>query len=204
MKNLAIFGLGNPGEKYQQNRHNIGFLVLNQLAQQESWKIDTKLESTIISLPYYKGGPGRVITKKSKSLFLSKPTTFMNNSGQAISKVMKYYDIPKEDILIIHDDLDLPFGSIRFSKDSGPAGHNGVKSIIEHLGTQDFTRLRIGIANEIYSKQNIPSEKFVLENFNSEEKTALKENLLQEISKAIEFYIENGYEKTKSEFSIKK
>ncbi len=196
MKKIAIFGLGNPGEKYTNNRHNVGFLFLDTLANQDNWKTDTKLEAEICEL---------VIA--DTKVILAKPTTFMNNSGRAISKVMNYFDIPKEDILVIHDDLDLPFGSIRFSKDSGPAGHNGIKSIIEYLGTQEFTRLRIGIANEIYTEQNIPSEKFVLENFNKEElgfiDSEKKElpRLSEKISDAVLFYIENGFDKTKDEYN---
>ena len=222
MKKIAIFGLGNPGEKYTQNRHNIGFLILDYLAQQEKWSEENKLEAEIATLklplplkegteergykklksnflPLFEGGLRGISQKNQKSLLLVKPTTFMNNSGQAVSKVMNYFNIPKEDVLVIQDDIDLPFGSIRFSKDSGPAGHNGIKSIIEHLGTQDFVRLRIGIANALYEKQNIPSEKFVLANFDSEEKTALEKSLLEEISKAIDFYIENGFEKTREQ-----
>jgi len=190
MKKIVIYGLGNPGEKYTQNRHNIGFITLNLLANQNNWKTNTKLESEICE----------IIINNTK-VILVKPTTFMNNSGRAVLKVMNYYDISREEILIIHDDLDFPFGSIRFSKDSRSAGHNGIKSIIEYLGDQDFTRLRIGIANKLYMEQKILSEKFVLENFNSEEKISL-ENLFQEISKAVEYYIKNGFEETKNRYNI--
>jgi len=219
MKKIAIIGLGNPEEKYQQNRHNAGFLILDYFLNQnenssnnsptpcgrglgggvaETWKKNTKLEAEITEFPrpLWEGVGGRGYEK----IILVKPETFMNNSGRSVSKIMNYFDIPKEDILVIQDDLDLPFGSIRFSKDSGSAGHNGIKSIIESLGTQDFSRLRIGVANELYTTQKIPSEKFVLENFNSEEKKLL-ENISGEISEAIHFYLEHGFEKTKNKYN---
>nr|MDA3815567.1 aminoacyl-tRNA hydrolase [Patescibacteria group bacterium] len=192
LKKLAIFGLGNPGEKYTNTRHNTGSSFLNFLASLNEceWSDEREFESEICEIVF-----------NNLKLILVKPVYFMNNSGQAVSKVMNYFDIPKEDILIIHDDLDIPFGTIRFSKDSGSAGHNGIKSIIKHLGTQDFIRLRVGISNRTYLIQNIiPPEKFVLGRFNSEEKTAL-ENLFQEISKAVNFYIENGFEETKNKYN---
>ena len=220
MKKIAIIGLGNPGEKYQQNRHNAGFLILDYLLNQKEnssndnpsapcgrgldkeiagkWKVDAKLEAKIVEISHSlrEGVAGEGCEK----IILAKPETFMNNSGRSVSKIMNYFDISKEDILVIQDDLDLPFGSIRFSKDSGPAGHNGIKSIIESLGTQDFSRLRIGVANELYTTQKIPSEKFILENFNSDEKKLL-ENISGEISEAIHFYLEHGFEKTKNKYN---
>lgn len=226
MKKIAIIGLGNPGEKYQQNRHNAGFLILDYFLNQnenssnnspapcgrglrggvaENWGKNTKLEAKIaeVSHSLQEGVVGEGYGK----IILAKPNTFMNNSGRAVSKIMDYFDIPKEDILVIQDDLDLPFGSIRFSKDSGSAGHKGIKSIIESLGTQDFSRLRVGIANEIYTQQNIPSEKFVLENFNKKEEEFLdpekKElaKLSEKISEAVCFFVENGFEETKNKYN---
>ena len=203
MKKIAIFGLGNPDEKYNLNRHNIGFIIIDQLnsmifsEENEKFELNKKLEGHI----------RKDIIHKDKKIILAKPLTFMNNSGSSVLKVMKYYNIPEDNILIIHDDLDLPFGSIRFSKNSGPAGLNGIKSLIDYLGNQNFARLRIGIANRIYKQNNPPSEKFVLENFSQKEMQFLdsekNENgeLSREISKAILFYIENGFDETKIRYN---
>lgn len=197
----ALFGLGNPGEKYKHNRHNIGYIVLEQFASsvfdEENCSTNKKLEACI----YNK------INHPGKDLILAKPATFMNNSGRSVEKTISYYRIKIKNILIVHDDIDIPFGEIRFSKNAGPGGHNGIKSIIEHLGTKDFARLRVGIANNNYQSRSIPSEKFVLENFNKKEQEFLglgkgeSISLAKKISEAMLFYIDNGFEKTKDKYN---
>lgn len=131
MKRLIV-GLGNPGPKYAKTRHNIGWIVIDQLAHELglSFKPNSRHEAELAAGP-------RVI--------LAKPLTFMNNSGRAVARVARYFAVQPENITIIYDDLDLPLGTIRRRKTGSSGGHNGMKSIIDHLGTQDIARVRIGI-----------------------------------------------------------
>lgn len=168
-----VVGLGNPGEQYKNTRHNIGWLFLDNLLEEVKWRENKKWEASI-----YEDGDFLYI----------KPLTFMNNSGQAVRKVLDYYKLlPKNfgiinkkdsdlrDILIvIQDDLDIDFGNVKIATESTSAGHRGIQSIINHLKTKKFTRVRIGIKNELL-RTRIPVEKFVLQPFNHEEKERLKE-----------------------------
>lgn len=157
-KNMHLFiGLGNPDEKYQYTRHNAGFMVLDALAKELSlvWKFNKKFSAELA-------------TDHANDRILVKPQTYMNNSGLAIRKIIDYYAISLENILVIHDDLDIELGKYKISFGSRSAGHNGVQSIIDHLGTKDFKRLRIGI--KTVEKEKIPTEKFVLEKFSKEER----------------------------------
>ena len=141
-----IVGLGNPGKKYLLTPHNIGWIVADALALQwaVSWQSKKKFSSEIASI-------------EQKNILLVKPLTYMNLSGQAVKSLINYYRLdPSEDLLVIHDDIDLPFLSLRFQKNRGPAGHNGLKSINTELGTQDYTRLRIGMKKkEITESSNL-------------------------------------------------
>ena len=149
-----IVGLGNPGEKYKKQRHNVGFMILDQLAKEEnlSWEDNSKLKSEII---------------KFKDTILVKPQTFMNNSGDAVSLVSNFYKISPEDITVIHDDVDLPFGKYKKQFGAGAAGHHGVEDIILKLGTKEFNRDRIGIDRP--SNPNIPVDEYVLMDFSDKE-----------------------------------
>lgn len=170
-----IVGLGNIGEKYVRNRHNCGFIVLDEFARQIEqeenikidWKEDTKLKAIIARVPY-----------KNQILFLAKPTTLMNNSGQAVSKILNFFKEPLESLMVIFDDIDLPLGSVRV-RDKGSAGtHNGMKSIIQELGNEEFTRIRIGIESrgELTPEQQDISS-YVLSNFTEKEIPALKKSV---------------------------
>lgn len=172
-----IVGLGNPGEQYKNTRHNIGWLALDDLLGEVKWTENKKFNSLI-----YKEG----------EFLYAKPLTFMNNSGQAVQKILNYYKLlPKNfgilnkknsdlsDILtVIQDDLDINFGDFKVATDSSSAGHRGIQSIIDYLKTKKFTRLRLGIKNELL-RTHIPPEKFVLQPFNHEEKERLKETFLK-------------------------
>ncbi|MCX6795446.1 MAG: aminoacyl-tRNA hydrolase [Candidatus Falkowbacteria bacterium] len=176
----VIVGLGNPGPEYQNTRHNLGFLALDNLFPEAQYKEEKRFEALVAKYP---------------EGLLVKPLTFMNNSGRAVRKVLDYYGlIPKNfgllakkdsdlsDVLVvIQDDLDLDFGVTKIAKDSGSAGHNGIKSIISHLKTQKITRVRLGVKNELF-RNPIPADKFVLARFNAEEKSRLPE-ILSEIRK---------------------
>lgn len=135
-----VVGLGNPGEKYQNTAHNIGFRIISLLREKEdlpSFKKDNTLNSLLTK--------GEIDGKQVVLLF---PLTFMNRSGDAVSRAAKRFLENTDDLIIVHDDTDLPLGSLRFSQNRGSAGHKGVQSIINHLKTKNFTRLRIGVRTE--------------------------------------------------------
>ena len=187
-KTKLIVGLGNPGEKYQNTRHNTGELILNFWAKNNdllSFKYDKKLKS-FINKAFFNG----------QEIILALPQTFMNESGIAVSQIAKFYKILPENIWIIHDDLDLPLGKIKISKDKSSAGHKGAQSIIDHLKTKDFVRFRIGISNEFLEKQK-KTKDFVLEKFTSKEKKILKE-VIKKTSQMIEISLMEGFDKAMS------
>lgn len=137
-----IVGLGNPGSHYATTRHNAGFWVIDQIASR--YRGSLRQESKFF------GEVGRIEILQANirtSVWLQKPMTFMNRSGQAVAALANYYKIPAEDILVIHDELDFPPGTIRLKKGGGDGKHNGLKDIIAHLGTSQFLRLRIGIGH---------------------------------------------------------
>lgn len=168
-----IAGLGNPGKQYEKTRHNIGFMILDKIAREHNleWKLEKKHNS---------------LSARFEDKLLVKPQIFMNNSGEALRSIMAYYNLlPKklkffskkdcdlsESLTVIHDDLDIDFGKIKISTDSRAAGNNGVQSIINHLKTKKFQRLRIGIKNEKLRK-NIPAKNFVLMRFEKDEEEQL-------------------------------
>lgn len=154
-----IFGLGNPGKKYEKTRHNVGFLFLNYFAQKFSFpvsKTEKKFKAEI--------SEGNVNGEK---ILLVKPITFMNLSGEAVQAIQNFYKVEKQDIVIIYDDKDMEFGKVRFREEGSSGGHNGIKSIISVL-SQDFKRIKIGVANDEMSKFKDTAD-FVLSNFKKEE-----------------------------------
>lgn len=130
-----VVGLGNPGKKYERTRHNIGFEVIDRI--QQKWKLDLAEQK-------FKGVYG-VERNGTEKIFVLKPLTYMNLSGESVVQLMNYFQIEIEDVLVIYDDLDLPPGQIRLRQKGGHGGHNGMKSIIQHLGSDKFNRIRIGI-----------------------------------------------------------
>ncbi len=133
---FLIVGLGNPGIRYENTRHNAGFWLVDQIAGSEQFRTETKFHGQVCR-----------VQLASSSCWLLKPNTFMNNSGQAVIALANYYKIPINKILIIHDELDFSSGTIRLKKGGGDGKHNGLKSIISHLGSNDFLRLRVGIGH---------------------------------------------------------
>lgn len=150
-----IVGLGNPGKEYQNTRHNIGFKVLDKIAK--NFKIQKKFSAAIT---------------KDKNAVYVKPLTYMNESGIAVKKISQYYKIKPQDILIVHDDKDLPLGKIRIRKEGSAGGHNGIKSIIASLGTEKFNRLRIGINDPLIKIRDTAN--YVLNNFSASEQKKIK------------------------------
>jgi PTH1 family peptidyl-tRNA hydrolase len=155
-----IVGLGNPGKKYEHTRHNFGFMVVDKLAAENgaSWTAFNPNSSTC------------KFTAQGVEVMLLKPQTFMNESGTGIQEVLGFYKVVPEDLWLVHDDLDLPFGTVRESFDSSSAGHRGVESTIETLGTKQFHRLRLGLGRP---PQDVPAEAFVLQPFTTTEQEAL-------------------------------
>lgn len=178
-----IAGLGNIGEKYCFTRHNVGFMALDKLALDNnfSFREESKLKCFLA---------------KSNDIIYIKPTTFMNLSGEAVRAVMDYYKIDVKDILIVYDDIALDLGRMRFRANGSDGGHNGIKSIIKHVGTKEFDRLKIGIGPQ----PNIPSENYVLQNFPKEQLETLKE-VLKRADEAIEFYLSNDIQKAQNKFN---
>lgn len=157
-----IVGLGNPGKKYAPTRHNIGFRVVEALSQKK------KLEFSASS---FQGDLAQDDAASSDRLYLLKPSTFMNLSGKSVAAITQFYKIPLSKILVIHDDLDLPFGRLRLVRTGSAGGHNGIKSLIDHLGTPDFPRLKIGIGRPKILEQDVVD--YVLQKFTPEEENHL-------------------------------
>lgn len=182
-----IIGLGNIGEKYALTRHNVGFMLLDKIAIDHalSYKQESKLKCALTKLRHSTG-----------DIIFIKPSTFMNLSGEAMRAVIDYYKIEPKKVCVIYDDIALELGKIRFRAIGSDGGHNGIKSIIKHLGTNKFDRLKIGIGPQ----PPIPAENFVLQNFSQQEQTILKEVLSTSIE-ALDFYLENGIEKAQNKYN---
>ncbi len=159
-KVLLVVGLGNPGDAYVKTRHNAGFIVLDELAESFSILVEKKKYNALF---------GRGLIEGSE-VILAKPMAFMNLSGIPVQKILNYFKIPFEDMLVIHDDIDLAFGRLQIKENGGHGGHKGLKSIIETVGGSNFVRLRIGIGR---SEDNINVANYVLGQFNTNEKKIL-------------------------------
>lgn len=182
-----IIGLGNVGAKYVFTRHNMGFMLVDKIALDNGaeFRENTKLKSLITK--FYKDG---------EDYMLVKPTTYMNLSGEAMRAVIDYYKIDPKDMIIVYDDLSLDLGRMRFRPTGSDGGHNGIKSIIKHLGSKDFMRLKIGIGPQ----PPIPAEVFVLQNFDKESLEKLKETLSR-AEEAVFYCFENGITKTQNKYN---
>lgn len=181
-----IIGLGNPGKDYQNTRHNVGFLILDNYLGNVDWK------EKFNALYFEK----RI---NSEKVIFVKPLTFMNLSGNAVVKYVNYYNVNIDDILVIQDDLDLPFSTYKLKKNSSAGGHNGVKSIINCLGSQDFLRLKIGVSNN----KSIDTKDYVLGRFSKEEKDKL-DSLQKTFNEIIESFVIVGISKTMNIYNTKK
>lgn len=181
-----IIGLGNPQIKYNDTRHNAGFIFLDKL--QSQWEFPdfefNKKFNAEISEGNYK------LKAKSYKLFLVKPQTYMNLSGVAVKAILDFYKLSPNDILVIHDDIDIPLGKYKIAVDSSSAGHNGIQNIIDQLGTQKFRRIRVGIGKTPEEKEacQLSMHSYVLEKFTSAELETLKKisgDILEEIKKLL-------------------
>lgn len=187
-----IVGLGNPEPRYEETRHNIGFMAVDALAR--SWKIPLSENRK------FQGEFGEGVTNREK-IRLLKPLTYMNNSGQAIRAVIDWFKLPPESILVIYDDMDLPVGKIRLRLSGSAGGHNGMKSAIAHLGTQNFPRLRIGIGKpEQAANNNGKTISHVLGRFSDAENQVVTK-LLPLVVECVELCIKQGVEKAMNRYN---
>ncbi len=177
-KPFLIVGLGNPGREYRNNRHNIGFMVLDQLAGKLDTSFSKMKMNALMTAVRYKG----------QRIILIKPQTFMNLSGKAAASFIRFYKLPLENLLVVYDDVDLPFQTLRMRPNGGDAGQKGVRSIIKELGTKDFPRLRVGI-NRPPGRMSVSS--YVLLNFSDQEVETLP-FVLDQAADAILAFVELG------------
>ncbi|HEY56234.1 MAG TPA: aminoacyl-tRNA hydrolase [Dehalococcoidia bacterium] len=178
-----IVGLGNPGQSYAHNRHNIGFRCLNHFARRQGIRFDSRWEKARLG-QVAEGG-----------VVLAKPQTFMNLSGLSVSRLVKKYDVALSDLLVVHDDLDLPLARIRLRSGGSSGGHKGVSSIISSLGTQDFPRLRVGIGRPAASENPVETDEgvssYVLGDFTPEEARIVAQ-VIPRVSQAIVCFLTEG------------
>jgi len=197
-----VIGLGNPGEKYENTRHNLGFLVVDRVLKDlgnsnVAWEKSSKLKSNIATF-----------TLHDEKILLAKPQTYMNNSGMAARLLMDFYKLESDDVWIVYDELDLPLGSIKIRFGGAAAGHHGVESIMEAIDTDKFWRFRLGIGEShdkehAVGRQNFRDAKeFVLDTFRSGEAGKARE-LIKHASDAIQMAVEKGIEKAMNRFNTK-
>lgn len=189
---LIIIGLGNPGKKYELTRHNVGFMVIDNLASSAefsggagSFRMKDQYQALV--------NKGSIFGEKA---LLVKPQTYMNRSGQTVAGVMQNLSEPIGGLLVISDDYNLPFGAVRFRRDGSSGGHKGLQSIIEQLGNDKFHRLRIGIG----LPERVDPAGFVLEKFTKAEEKEMRQIIPMAVN-AIVFYIKNGIEKSMNRYN---
>ncbi|MFK7909930.1 MAG: aminoacyl-tRNA hydrolase [Akkermansiaceae bacterium] len=190
-----IVGLGNPGQKYEQTRHNVGFMVVDRLASGYAAELANHLRWR-----------AHVAKVPGSSAILMKPQTFMNESGQSVGAALRFYKWQPEQVLVIYDDVAIPFGSLRFRMAGSAGGHNGMKSIIAHLGSDRFPRLKIGIGSAKHSTGNDTQNSMtghVLGKFSTDEGNEL-ENTLATAAEAVQFALSKGVEAAANTFNTKK
>lgn len=184
---FLIVGLGNPGRQYRENRHNIGFMVVDHLCTEMDVRLSRLQSKSLV-------GSGIIHGQK---LLLAKPQTYMNLSGQSVSSLLRFYNLAPSELLVIHDDLDLPLGTLRMRPSGGSAGQKGLSSIIEQIGTQDFPRLRMGIGRP---PGRMDSAEYVLQDFNRNEQDFLK-LVLEQGAKAVRAFVTDGIKQTMNSYN---
>lgn len=185
-----IVGLGNPGSQYEKTRHNVGFRTVDLLAADLHTKVD-RLKCKALT---------RLVTRQGQKILLVQPQTYMNLSGAAVSALASYYKVPPERILVIFDDISLPVGRIRIRKDGSAGGHNGIKSIIQSLGTDRFPRVKVGVGAKPHPDYDLAD--WVLSKFSAQEEKALGP-ALENAAKAALMVLDEGTEKAASAYNGK-
>ena len=170
-----VVGLGNPGERYAKTRHNIGFMVLDEIIKK------------YVASPHVNKKLGAILYSLDKERRLLKPQTFMNSSGGPVANIVRFYKIEPADLCVIHDDVDIDFSKIKLQFGKSSAGHRGVQSIIDKLGTDEFTRVRVGVGRP---PEKMETDAYVLQKFSNEEKNQLQEVLLRSMQAVISWLAE--------------
>ena len=184
---FLLIGLGNPGREYRDNRHNFGFMLIDRLCVRlDARGMRLQSKAIVVSAQY-----------EGRKLLLAKPQTYMNLSGQSVQGLAHFYKLPLEQLLVAHDDLDLPFGTIRVRPGGGPGGQKGVASAIERLGTQDFARLRLGIGRP---PGRMDAADYVLQDFSRDELKLVSE-VLDRAADAASCFVTDGLDRTMNRFN---
>ncbi len=183
----CIVGLGNPGKKFEQTRHNIGFMIIDELARRHQIKLKKKKFNGLYALESING----------EKVVLLEPQTYMNLSGESIRPLVEYYEIDLSDIVVIYDELDLPQGKIRLREKGGHGGHNGIRSIIDHLGTKEFKRIRVGIGRP---STPMPVPDYVLGAFSKQEQQTM-DQVVEKAADACEAWLEKPFLEVMNEFN---
>ena len=183
-----VVGLGNPGDKYEDTRHNAGFLVVDELARRGNFAV-RKVKHKALTETAVIGGQGVLVMK---------PTTYMNLSGEAVGEAARFYKIPADHVLVISDDTDLPVGKLRIRKNGSAGGHNGLKSIIQHLGGDKFPRLKVGVGGKPHPDYDMAD--WVLGKLQGEDKKVFDE-AVKRAADAIECLLKEGADKAMNKFN---
>jgi len=184
---LLIAGLGNPGKRYADTRHNIGFMVVEEVASREREVFRTGRGDYLLSRLKLGG----------REVLLQKPLTYMNLSGSAVLHALNYFKMTSDSLLVVADDIHLPFGRLRFRNQGSDGGHNGISSIVASLGTHEFARLRIGVGNDFMKGEQAD---FVLATFSVEERSQLKE-IIERAANGVSDFVEHGIESAMNRFN---
>lgn len=184
---FLIVGLGNPGREYKDNRHNVGFMLVDRLTVRLGARMSRVQSKALVAS----------VNHQDHKLILAKPQTYMNLSGRSIQGLAHFYKVPLENMIVAHDDLDLPFGTIRIRPGGGPGGQKGVASTIERLGTKDFPRLRIGIGRP---PGRMDPAAYVLQDFSKSEVTLLSE-ILDHAADAVLTFVIDGLNTAMNKFN---
>jgi PTH1 family peptidyl-tRNA hydrolase len=184
-----VVGLGNPGEKYEDTRHNAGAMVVHKLAERVGGKLKSHRSGCLVAEGSLAGS--RVV--------IARPTSFMNESGRPVRKLMDFYKAPLERLVVVHDEIDIPFGEIRLKAGGGTAGHNGLRSLVSHLGSNEFLRVRVGVSRPRGRDATVGH---VLDRFSGAERKELPD-LLERAADAVERIIEVGAERAMNEFNTR-
>lgn len=184
-----IVGLGNIGAEYAATRHNVGFMVIDALAAKLNVDLKKVKQEAFIAQVQMNG----------EKVLLVQPTTYMNESGRAVAALMKYYDIAIDDVLIVCDDMDRDMGSLRLRQKGSAGGHNGIKSIIAHVGTQDFKRLKFGIDHPAHTKNAVVN--YVLGKFSKEQQAPLKDGIIEAMQIIEDWIAKDDFQATMNRFN---
>ena len=175
-RKMLIVGLGNPGREYEKTRHNAGFIAMDFFANKKAIGYVEKF-----------GGLFNKIRVGDNDVFLLKPLTYMNNSGQSVIQAVNFYKINPADIVVMHDDMDIPVGDVRYKTKGSAGGHNGIKSIIQHLGTQEFKRVKIGVSKPI----EMTVVDYVLGKFSKEDRKLIDNVIETNVYRFLDLYTQN-------------